>query len=134
MKRASFNVDEVTSPRSFPSNRRGFFMEIFQALHHSRRLQAQRVLRQYRHLIDKPEHRKHPSRMYVSEETRVPTRETQPPRRPSTRTPALIQWTLTAIILAMFLMLHVLAGSILQRAEAGANPSSQHEAPSQLSE
>jgi hypothetical protein len=34
------------------AKRRGFFVAIFEALHHSRRLQAQHILRRHRHLID----------------------------------------------------------------------------------
>jgi hypothetical protein len=39
---------------SFPhhAKRRGFFVALLEALHHSRRMEAQHVLRRYRHLID----------------------------------------------------------------------------------
>jgi hypothetical protein len=34
------------------AKRRGFFVALLEALHHSRRLEAQNVVRRYRHLID----------------------------------------------------------------------------------
>ncbi|HET7889080.1 MAG TPA: hypothetical protein VFL62_22865 [Bradyrhizobium sp.] len=34
------------------TRRRGFLTALVEALHHSRRLEAQRILRRYRHLID----------------------------------------------------------------------------------
>jgi hypothetical protein len=34
------------------AKRRGLFVTLLEALHHSRRLEAQRILRRYRHLID----------------------------------------------------------------------------------
>jgi hypothetical protein len=40
----------VASERS--SRKEGLFGRFLQALHHSRRLQAERIFRQYRHLID----------------------------------------------------------------------------------
>ena len=39
------------------SARRGFFAVLLEALHHSRRLQAKRAIRQYRHLIDRTGYR-----------------------------------------------------------------------------
>jgi hypothetical protein len=35
-----------------PAERRGFFAAFVEALHHSRRLEAQRILRRHQHLID----------------------------------------------------------------------------------
>lgn len=43
----------VASPEA--STRPGLFQRLLATLHHSRRLQAQRVLAQYRHLIVRPE-------------------------------------------------------------------------------
>ena len=37
-------------------NKKGVFGLILEALHHSRRLQAERTLRQYRDLMDRAEH------------------------------------------------------------------------------
>jgi hypothetical protein len=37
--------------------RRGFFAALLEALHHSRRLQAKRAIRQYSHLIDRTGYR-----------------------------------------------------------------------------
>jgi hypothetical protein len=34
------------------AERRGFFTAVVEALHHSRRFEAQRILRRYQHLID----------------------------------------------------------------------------------
>jgi hypothetical protein len=58
MKPASYHMAETVSSetilRSRQTRRRGFFAGILAALHGSRREQAQRVLRQYRHLIADP--------------------------------------------------------------------------------
>jgi hypothetical protein len=47
---------EIVSPQLQTNQRRakrkGFLAAILEALHHSRRLEAQRVLRRYQHLID----------------------------------------------------------------------------------
>jgi hypothetical protein len=40
-----------------PTRTRSIFRSVIEALHHSRRLQAERVLIQYRHLIDRTEGR-----------------------------------------------------------------------------
>jgi hypothetical protein len=58
MKHASFptvidSTIEVTARK--PSTRWSPFQWLLETLHHSRRLQAQRVLRQYRHLIARRE-------------------------------------------------------------------------------
>lgn len=47
------SIRSVSSPRR---NKRSVFGLILDALHHSRRLQAERTLRQYRDLIDQAEH------------------------------------------------------------------------------
>jgi hypothetical protein len=39
------------TPSRQGSERRGFFASLVDVLHHSRRLQAESILRQYRHLI-----------------------------------------------------------------------------------
>lgn len=44
-------------PSQKDSRRSGLFGRLLEALHHSRRLQAQDTLRQYRHLIDSRWHR-----------------------------------------------------------------------------
>jgi hypothetical protein len=54
MKHASFStsIDSSTSVISSKTpTRKNLFARLLEALHHSRRLQAQRVLGQYRHLI-----------------------------------------------------------------------------------
>jgi hypothetical protein len=50
---------EIISPRPQSSQRqenqtkrKGFLTALLEALHHSRRLEAQRILRRYQHLID----------------------------------------------------------------------------------
>jgi hypothetical protein len=59
MSNASFSANTFIPVKSAsPRTRRpGFFLGFLQALHHSRRLQAERTLRQYRHLIDRGQHR-----------------------------------------------------------------------------
>jgi hypothetical protein len=58
MKPASYHVAETVSSwtifRSQKTIRRNFFDAILAAVHSSRRAQAQRVLRRYRHLIADP--------------------------------------------------------------------------------
>jgi hypothetical protein len=56
MSDALFSANEFVAP-NIPSaaqraTRTGFFSRLVEALHHSRRLQAEHTLRQYRHLID----------------------------------------------------------------------------------
>ena len=48
------SIRPVSSARR---NKKSIFAIILDALHHSRRLQAQRTLRRYRDLIDRAEHR-----------------------------------------------------------------------------
>jgi hypothetical protein len=54
MRHATYHVtgfSPTTVVASRPSKRRGLFAALFAALHRSRRLQAERVLRQHQHLI-----------------------------------------------------------------------------------
>ena len=49
-------LQNKSSPADFSATetpRPGLFLRFLQALHHSRRLQARRTLRQYHHLIDR---------------------------------------------------------------------------------
>ena len=58
MRQAPFIATELTSHEiavGRQNSKKGIFAAIFEALHHSRRLQAARTLRQYRHLIDRAE-------------------------------------------------------------------------------
>jgi hypothetical protein len=48
---ASFSANSLVASESY-SRKEGSFGRLLQALHYSRRLQAERTLRQYRHLID----------------------------------------------------------------------------------
>ena len=45
-------VDSEALSFQRPAKRRRFFTAFVEALHHSRRLEAQRILRRYQHLID----------------------------------------------------------------------------------
>ena len=45
-------VDSEAPSSKRAAKRRGFFTALVEALHHSRRLEAQRILRRYQHLID----------------------------------------------------------------------------------
>jgi hypothetical protein len=58
MKHASFHMAETVSSETIlrrrKTRRRSFFAVILAALHGSRRAQAQRILRQYQHLIADP--------------------------------------------------------------------------------
>jgi hypothetical protein len=53
-----FDSDVISSQRQSSqrqenlTKRKGFFAALLEALHHSRRLEAQRILRRYQHLID----------------------------------------------------------------------------------
>lgn len=58
MRHASFpaTIDSATPAISRKaSTRKSLLLRLLAALHHSRRLQARRVLAQYRHLIARPE-------------------------------------------------------------------------------
>jgi hypothetical protein len=62
MRHASYHLAETVSPESVLRRQKtgqssifgGIFARVLAALHHSRRLQAQRILRQYQHLIADP--------------------------------------------------------------------------------
>lgn len=45
-------VDSEAPSSKQAAKRRGFFTALVEALHRSRRLEAQRILRRYQHLID----------------------------------------------------------------------------------
>ncbi len=55
MTHASYSADGIETARPLisirPSRRRSIFAFVLDALHHSRRIQSRRALRQYRHLI-----------------------------------------------------------------------------------
>jgi hypothetical protein len=57
MRHALFSTSTFSSPAISEDTpkRRSLFASLLEALHHSRRLQAQRALRQYRHLIARPD-------------------------------------------------------------------------------
>jgi hypothetical protein len=62
MRHASYHIAETVSPEPVLHRQKtgqssifgSIFARVLAALHHSRRLQAQRVLRQYQHLIGDP--------------------------------------------------------------------------------
>jgi hypothetical protein len=53
VKHESFSAAQVRSATviSFPWKRKGLFARMLDAMHQSRRIQARRVVRRYRHLI-----------------------------------------------------------------------------------
>jgi hypothetical protein len=56
MKQATFTATELASHQTGldrQKSTKSIFTVIFEALHHSRRLQAERTFRRYRHLIDR---------------------------------------------------------------------------------
>jgi hypothetical protein len=59
MRHASYPAAGLAASESAFSGpktkRRSFFASLIAALHHSRRLEAQRVLRRYQHLVPHPE-------------------------------------------------------------------------------
>jgi hypothetical protein len=58
MRHASFQATIDSATPAIPrkaSTRKSLLLRLLAALHHSRRLQARRVLAQYRHLIARPE-------------------------------------------------------------------------------
>jgi hypothetical protein len=56
MRHASFSTGiESSTPAISNRTRKRFFAVLLEALQHSRRLQAQRILRQYRHLLARPD-------------------------------------------------------------------------------
>jgi hypothetical protein len=57
---AVFSIVAPESPSRKVIRQKGLLGRLLRALHHSRRLQAQRTLRQYRHLIDSRWHQLHP--------------------------------------------------------------------------
>jgi alpha-D-ribose 1-methylphosphonate 5-triphosphate synthase subunit PhnG len=62
MRHATYHVTEFSSTpvvAGRPSKRRGLFAALFAALHRSRRLQAERILRQHQHLIARAQERDH---------------------------------------------------------------------------
>jgi hypothetical protein len=46
------SIDSAAPSFQQKARRRGFFTALIEALHHSRRLEAQRVIRRHRHLVD----------------------------------------------------------------------------------
>jgi len=97
----------------FYQERRGLLASFIDVLHHSRRRQARRIVRQYRHSIASSD-----QRAAVSQRSNtVPTMAVD--KRPfltsfqlSLRGPSI----LVAILLAVFIILHILAGAILRDA------------------
>jgi hypothetical protein len=70
--------------------------------------------------------------MRVQEKTIMRANENVPARRPSVRVPGLTETMLLVMILAAFLLLHILAGMIVQRAGTGDDAPSQPDVRSQL--
>ena len=99
MTDASYRTIAIASreaaARSRQSERRSIFAAILEALHNSRRRQALRIIRQYRHLIEQPKTGKLPARLPVPNEK-----------------------VLITTIAIVFLLLHILGAMIIQRAPA----------------
>lgn len=55
MKHLSLPATGVMPSTFIPFRRRGIFASILGALHHARRAQTRRMLRRYKHLIDRAE-------------------------------------------------------------------------------
>jgi hypothetical protein len=121
MRHASFpeataSLEADLYAQKIRQRRRGIFASVLEALHYSRRLQAQRILRQYQHLISQPEqagpHNSNPN----SEAIKMPKSERLSQGNPFIRLPVPSEKILMTIIAVAFLFLHILAGMILQRA------------------
>ena len=87
----------------------GIFGAFFHALHESRQRQAAQVLRQHAHLLDGQAH---------GAACKSPAAEDESAQQhgPSPRTAALVARTLMAGALVLFLLLHVIAATMLERA------------------
>jgi len=81
------------------------FGALFHAMHESRQRHAAQILRQHAHLLDGK------AAPRAAAEHRVVERQEPPPR-----TTALVARTLMAGALVLFLMLHVVAATMLERA------------------
>jgi hypothetical protein len=119
MRHASFPAATASLEadlRGRKTRRKGIFASVLEALHYSRRLQAQRILRQYQHLISQPEqagpHNSNPN----SEAIKMPKSERLSQGNLFIRLPVPSEKVLMTIIAVAFLFLHILAGMILQRA------------------
>jgi hypothetical protein len=86
------------------------------ALHHSRRLQAERVFREYDHLVHPPERPILTDRIPADTNNQRPHKDTSRPAPPD-RPLVLIEKVLIAALLIVFIVLHVLADSALRRSE-----------------
>ena len=125
--RASTRSDALFSANSFvastsSSRKEGWFGRLLQALHHSRRLQAERTLRQYRHLID---NRWLQFAGQMLEDVTMSVSEKSSERKLRISAPR--GSTLLATIAICFVILHILAATMLtstRQSDAGAAPES----------
>jgi hypothetical protein len=120
MKRTPSDVagtsSTISTTRARPG-RRTVFAAVMDALHHSRRLQAERVFREYDHLVHRPARPILTDRIPADSNNQRPHKDTLR-RTPANRPLVLIEKALIAALLIVFIMLHVLADSALRRAEA----------------
>src|SRR5690349_21703600 len=97
----------VANPPNPPSPAAsGLFGALFHAMHESRQRHAAQVLRQHAHLLE--------GKAYGAIYQQPAAESTQP--RPSPRTAVLVARTLMAGALVLFLLLHVMATAMLERA------------------
>jgi hypothetical protein len=103
---------------------RGVLARLLAALHHSRRLQAQHVLRAHRHLrAGSPESHQPPGRGGDTVSIAGPSSSTER----AFRIPALGNTPLITIMAFAFLAFHVVVGTLVNRASPG-DPATQHKA------
>lgn len=132
MRHAQSITAEITSRNSSLGRRpirTSIFAAIVEALHRSRRLQATRTLRQYRHLMDTTEGNGVVGELSARSER--PVGERLEPKS-SAPAPILTERLLLAAVLAAFLLLHILAGVILLRDGAPRDPPRDADMQSQL--
>jgi hypothetical protein len=123
------SIRSVSSPRR---SKKSIFAIILYALHHSRRLQAERTLRRYRDLIDRAEHSIAAELKLRSGEHSMFRNERLLHREPTVQVPAFTRKTLIVTTLIVFLLLHLFAAAVLQRASARDDRSPQQDKTFQL--
>jgi hypothetical protein len=101
---------------------KGLFAFLLEAMHHSRRLQAERTIGQYRHLIDETDATQPASKAEVRQ---MSVTERPPYTRSTLRVPAPRRNALLAIIAVAFLAFHIMAIVLLNPSEGAAAPAHQ---------
>src|SRR6185437_3735018 len=104
------------------ADRRGLLAALLDALHDSRRRQAARVIHQYRHLIAAPRSvkpRGTQASAAIFEQPKGRARMTtsaDAPGQPNGRSTTLLTWTLLAVCVIGFGILHIAGGAIINGA------------------